>query len=363
MFMQNNIEADGWLYFTTHLANYWPEAQDRFPGAHAMGYHLEKGTFRDFGVVRKRFSIYSAIAVDPDRGRLYVFVVPFATEDIENEGCYVYRIDINTGEKTNLGRVVERSRDACFWMFVDHRSDCWFSIWRDGGNLYRIEGESGKIVKYRNVLPDARQAFDGALVPEDLAAKRSWTWLAALPGRERALFTMGLSGGNDERLWIFDPQRPVETGEAFTPIGYIGSTFLSVALGGDRVYFVQYRNLEDARRWMPELVRDDDPQQLDFPAELHLRSVSIAPGDSRKITDHGRLVDAAGRIPRMIESLAADAQGRVFMVGSWTITDPAEATRQYIWEGQPFWPDAEPGTLKPMQRGEFFGHVDTRQDN
>ena len=354
------VEADGWLYFTTHLANYWPEAQERFPGAHVMGYHLETETFRDFGVVRPRFSIYSAIAVDPERGRLYVFVVPFAPEDVENDGCYVYRIDIRSGEKTNLGRVGPPGRHACFWMFIDRRGDCWLSIWRDGGNVYRIEGETGEIVAYRDVLPEPRQAFDGAPVPERRAALRSWTWLTPLPDRERALFTMGLAGGNDERLWIFDPGRPVETGEAFTPVADIGATFLSVALGGDRVYFVQYRNLEDARQWMPELLRDHDPEQIDFPAELHLRSVSIAPGDPREVTDHGRLVDARGRVPRMIESLAADAHGRVLMVGSWTIDDPAEATRQYIWEGQPFWPDAEPRTFKQMQRGEFFGHVHTR---
>lgn len=354
------VEADGWLYFTTHLANYWEQARNDFPGAHVMAYHLESGQLRDFGVVRPRYSIYSAIGVDPERQHLTVFVVPFADEDVENDGCHVYRIDIASGEKIDLGRVGDGGRQASFWMFGDRRGDCWFSIWRDGGTLYQVLAESGEVIRHENILPRAVQV-DGEKVDERRNARRSWTWLEPLPGRRQALFTMGhsggIDGGTDERLWIFDPSQPLRTGEAFRPIADIGPTFLSVALGGDRVYFVQYRNLEDARRYMPERFRDRDPDEVDFPAELHLRSIGIGSNASERVTDHGRIVDQDGRTPRMIESLAADAEGRVFMVGSWSINDPKEGAMQYVWEGQDFWPEAEAGQFKRMTRGEFFGIV------
>lgn len=350
------VELDGWLYFTTHLANYWPEAREAYPGAHLMGYHIETGAFRDFGVIRPRFSIYSAIAVDPLSRTLTVFTVPFTDDDVANDGCHIYRIDIDSGAVTHLGQVVERGRQASFWMFVDSSGNTWFSIWRDNGNLFQICAQTDEIIRHQNVLPDAMMA-DGSPVDERSAARRSWTWVDPLPGRDKALFTMGLSGGNDERLWIFDPSRPLKYGEAFRPIGTIGATFLSVARGGNRVYFVQYRNLEDARRRMPEGVRDRNPSQLDFPAELHLRSIAIQPDDPPPVVDHGRIVDQHGRVPRMMESLAANPAGQVFMVGSWSVKHPDEAAMQYVWEGQRFWPNAKPGQFKRMDRGEFFGYV------
>lgn len=354
------VESDGWLYFATHLANYWPEARNAYPGAHVLGYHLETESFRDFGIVRPGFSIYSAIGVDPVRGQLFVFVVPFADQDVADDGCHLYRIDIESGRMSHLGQVVDRGRRAAFWMFVDHKGDCWFSIWGDGGNLNRVHADSSDIATYTNVLPEARLAGEGGPVSAAQSARRSWTWVTPLPNRKQALFTMGLTGGNDERLWRFDPAAPIETGEAFIPIGEIGATFLSVALGGDRVYFVQYQRLQDARRFMPENMRDRPMAQLDFPAVLHLRSIGIdlASPQQPVVVDHGRLIDRQARLPRMIESLAADAGGNVFLVGSWTTTAPGETTRQYIWEGQRFWPGEQPGTFKTMQRGEFFGHVE-----
>ena len=32
------VEFDGWLYFTTHLSNYWDAAMDKYTGAHVIGY-------------------------------------------------------------------------------------------------------------------------------------------------------------------------------------------------------------------------------------------------------------------------------------------------------------------------------------
>jgi len=355
------VEHDGWIYFTTHLANYWDEARDVYSGAHVLGYELATGKFRDFGVMRPRFSVYSAIQVDPVHDQLYVFVVPMAREDMENDGTYLYRIDIASGEKEELAKVIDQGRAANFWFYVDAAGTCWFTIWREpartpenSGHLYYVKAGEKEIHRYEDVLPEGLRAPDGEPAPEEGRRNRSWTWAVPIDDGRRAVFTMGRYGGGDERVWLFDPSLDVKSGEAFIPLGYIGSTFLSVALGGDRVYFVQYRDLDDARSHTPENIRDRDPERVQFPAELHLRSVSIAKGKNRDVKDHGRIVDQDGRTPLMIESLAADDAGRVYMVGSWSVNSEEEATLQYVWEGQGFWPDLEPWKFHRLERGEFF---------
>ncbi len=357
------VEADGWLYFTTHLSNYWEEAKDAFTGAHVIGYEMATGSFRDFGIVRPRYTIYSAINVDPLRQKLYVFSAPFASEDVESGGCHIYKIDIPTGEKQDLGRVVQKGQGACFWFFVDHQGDCWFTTWRkhgiypEGGqgNLYRVLADTGQIARYDDVLPDCRLAPDGEPVPEEQLVDRSWTWAEALPGRARGLFTMGHLAGEDERLWIFDPGKNIETGEAFQPVGFIGPTFLPVALGKDRVFYIQRGDLVSARGYSGEAERDKDPDVVGRPEDFHLKSVSLEPQTQGALMDHGQIVDQEGRTPRHIDSLAADQEGRVYMVGSWHLLPGEQGTLQLDWE-QP------PREFHPVKRGQFFAAVDVSKD-
>jgi len=41
------VECDGWLYFSTHLSNYWKEGIERYTGAHVVGYEMATGKFRN----------------------------------------------------------------------------------------------------------------------------------------------------------------------------------------------------------------------------------------------------------------------------------------------------------------------------
>ena len=356
------VEHKGWLYFATHLSNYWPEGIERYTGAHVLGYELATGRFRDFGIVKSRYSIYSAIDVDPDRDLLYVFVVPFLDELIRNSGCFLYSIDIATGRKHELAQVTTGQRGTSFWFFVDKQGNCWFTLWKwhesyehDHGNLYCYRPNTGEMETYRDVLPKG-EWIDGTTVEnkKDLV-RRSWTWAQALPGREKCLFTMGRTGGGDERLWIFDPSKNIDDGEAFQPLAYIGSTFLETALGGDRVYFVQYASLDDQRVQSAEANREKSPADLDFNDELHLRSVSISPDEGLQVVDHGAIVDQDGRRPRMINSLAADDEGRVYMMGSWYVNDYREASMQIMLSEHP-----GENIYKLVDRGEFFAVARTR---
>jgi hypothetical protein len=377
------VECDGWLYFTTHLSNYWEEAIHKFTGAHVIGYELSSGQFRDIGVVRKGFSIYSAINVDKKNKKLYVFVVPWAKDDLENDGSHLYQIDIETGEKVDLGLVGQKERSACFWFFIDNKGDCWFTLWKnhwplsfDNGDLYHYDANTRVIDCYKNVLPSGKLAPDGVPAPEKLKTERSWTWAEALPGNKQCLFTMGWLGGGDERLWIFHPNKSIENGEAFQPIAYIGATFLAVAFNqSDRVYFIQYENLRDARTYYTEAIRDYDREDILFNDDLHLRSVSIDPNNHNHIIDHGKIVDQENRHVSMIESLAADDRGNVFMQGSWDALSPDESAYAYIWQELrdyfthlgyadtcKTYEDVNDHTHKVMHRGQFFSHVNVSED-
>jgi hypothetical protein len=342
------VEHDGWLYFATHLANYWPEAEAAFPGAHVLGYELKTGGFRDFGVLKKGYSIYSFVSVDPVRRCLYAVSTPFAESDIRTDGCHIFRLDISTGRKTDLG-LAKRGKHGSFWSFVDIRGDCWFTFWRDNdGDLYCVRAATDTLEKFPGVLPRAELAFQGGVSANQ--RDRGWTWAAALPGREKCLFTMGSYDDGDERLWVFDPAKDIRSGAAFQAVHEVGPVFLALSLAKDRVYFIQRGDPASARGWWAESHRDDPVAEPGGTEDLHLRSVSTDPQAAHPVTDYGRIVDGRGRTPRSIDSLAADDQGRIFMVGDWHILPTDKGTMQIEWQT----PERR---FTKVARGQFFAFV------
>jgi len=215
--------------------------------------------------------------------------------------------------------------------------------------------DQGKIQTYNDVLPKGK-FMDGTPVTNDtLLRQRAWVWAKALPGRERCMFTMGDWGGGDERLWIFDPSKNIETGEAFREVASIGSTFLQTDIGADRLYFVQFADPADERTYDSESTREWDPDAEGFVEKsLHLRSVSIDPEGDHTIRDHGHIVDQDGRAARMIMSMAADDNGRVYMYGSWHVKSFKEATLQYLLFEYP-----NGDLYRLLKRGEFFAVAST----
>src|SRR4051794_31517948 len=129
------VEANGWLYMGTHFSSELPGAYDHWTGSHVIGYELATGAFRDYGVIHPNYDSYSAIAVDPVRNYMYMFV----TGEKPDQVSYLYRLDTVTGAKTNLGQV-GGSFAPCFWMFVDRRGDVWFSVGSQNGDLQRVRG-------------------------------------------------------------------------------------------------------------------------------------------------------------------------------------------------------------------------------
>jgi hypothetical protein len=323
------VELDGWLYFATHLGNYWPEATAAYPGSHVLGYELATGKFRDYGIVRPNYSIYSGLGLDPSRHRLYAFLTPFSEAEKQSGGSHLYRLDLHSGKKEDLG-LLRRGSNASFYLFVDRRGDCWLSLEGDrkmepdNGALYRARADAGKVERFENALPPRYSLTNDEITSEQ--ERRCWRWVQPLPDGHRCLFTMYLSG----RLWIFDADKFGST-EAFQSVRYLGPTDLGVALGKDRIYYIQRANHQ------PGTDGDDH----------HLWSAALNPKASPAIIDHGLVVDQDGRKPWRVPSLATDGQGRIFMVGDWHLLAGEKGTLRYSFKNGE-------SVYNELPRGQFF---------
>lgn len=329
------MEVDGWLYFATHLANYWREAVNAYTGGHIVGYNLATGEFRDLGIVHPNYTIYSGIAADKARKRLYVFVTPFRAEaDLQpHDGSRLYRIDLTTGAKTDLGVLAPR-RSASSHLFVDPAGDCYLTAAKSNNSLFRVAAGSDVIERLDDALPP-RHDFSK---PDVLAAnqrERFIRWGSPSPDGRTWLFAIQDCGN----LWRFTPT-PSGTGDGpgrFEKAAFPGPTYLGMAMNSKRVFFVQRADGKPG-------VKADN---------LHLRSVSLT-GPSGEVADHGRIVDQHDRIPWRIESMAADDHGRVFMTGDWrTLPGDKGTLRHERIDGE--------NHYTQTRRGQFFSVVELQQ--
>lgn len=184
----NIVEANGWLYMSTHFGSDLPGAYSSWTGSHVIGYELATGRFRDYGVVYPNYDSYSGIGVDPVRNFIYVFV----TGQSVGQVSYLFRIDAVTGTKTNLGQV-GGTYDSCLWFFVDRRGDVWFSVSYQNGALQRVRGATGQIDVFPNAAPPLYLWDQPTVDPSAANQAGRWIfWMQPLDG-DRAVFT--LAGG------------------------------------------------------------------------------------------------------------------------------------------------------------------------
>ena len=373
------IEHDGVLYMATHLAAYWKETLDKYAGSYFLGYDMKAKDWINYGIVKEGFSTYSAIEVNNKTGKGYAMTVPFAPKDTIM-GNRLMEIDLKTKEKRDLGRFGEGR--ACFNFFMDDLGRIWASHFYGNGSLYCYDPQNDTIKDYEDAFPEAKY-----LNGENLAnhtpsySKNAWTWLEPIDGASKCLFVMGDKAGGDERLWMFDPHQDIASKKAFTPICYIGTTFLSVAKGGDRVYFTQRGSNEDSRNYGTEGMRDEPIGENGYHVNnIHLKSVSLDPNAGYKIIDHGKLIDKQGRTAAYIGAIAADDKGNVYMSGSWLIKEGDQPTLQYMYkssdgkvQGALTGPDevttednnsliTSDQDFKEMKRGEFFSVMNVSGD-
>jgi len=308
------VEIDGWLYFGTHLANYTEEGRRAYTGGHLLGYQLATGQFRDFGVIHPNFTNYCCLGLDAPRKSIYFYVTPF----YEGEGSRLYRVDIASGKKHDMGLVARWNNrkdhgPPSFCCFVDGRGDCWLTT-RYERTLCVGRAESGKVETFPDALPEAAVA-SGSKDP----------WKAVRPlDADRALVIMA------GKMWVFDSREALFANngpKTFTPICDVDplQRIECFALGGGRFYWT---------------LRDKEG------APLRLMSAPVANPTAH--FDHGEITDEAGRKPMWAGDLLTDGRGMVYMVGRWEASEADMATI---------------GILRNNQRMVvFFSVMDVRDD-
>ncbi len=308
------VEHDGWIYFATHYSSEKPGAASAYTGGHVVGLEMAGGMFRDLGVIHPGYTIYSGLGVDAARNRLYVQVTPLsdAQASLPGAGTRIYALDLARGTKQDLGVLSERSHDHAFWFFVDRRGDCWFTLGSEGTTLFCVRGDTLQVERFPGVL---------ALEP----GVRGWGWAVGLPDGDRCVFVLG--GG--QTLWRFDATRIADPAQAFTALGTLGPTGLGIALGGDRVFYVQRADRQVGHK----------------ASDHHLLSIGL---DTGVVQDHGWIVDPEGRRPWRVEGMTADTAGRVYFSGDWYMLEGENGTRRYSGF------DGHRAVYKPFRRGQIF---------
>jgi hypothetical protein len=263
------VEMDGWIYFGTHGAYF----NRGWKGSHLIGCQMKTGEFRDFGIIHPGYSNYSGVAADPKNKRVFVYLVN--PPDQENgDPVFLYMVDVVTGDKRNVATLPPGGWNAAvYYMYADDDGNCWLPL--PNGVLGKYDAAQDKFVTFADALPN-----------NDRMRFNQWEWTQPVRGENKALVTT--HGGR--KLYLFDPKAEKDR---FRFIADVGGTHLSVSLAGNRVYFIVGK--EDQERLNSVNWRAEKPQ----------------------VVDHGRITDQDGRSPMRIPSLAADAEGRIYMTGDW----------------------------------------------
>jgi hypothetical protein len=279
------VEIHGWLYFGTH-ASYFGKP---YKGSHLIGYELATQKFRDFGVIHEGYTNYAGVAGWPGdaqgKGRcVYIYVL--APGQNNDKPCYLYRVDIETGQKKSVGTLPAGGFDAAvYYMFADRKGNCWLPA--PEGTLVKYDREQDKLVQ-----------FPGALPGKSARRFNDWHWCQAIPGQNKAL----VSAASDKKVYIFDPE--AKDGKRFTFVADVAGAGLASCLAGSTLY---YAAGGDGRVRLYSLdISAEKPQQVDL----------------------GRITDKDGRKPMRLPALSADTQGRIYITGDWyTLPGDTATTR------------------------------------
>ena len=341
------VEANGWLYFGTHLANYWREAEAAYTGGHIVGYELATGRFRDYGVIHRNYTIYSGIAVVPERSILYVYVTPYP----DGKDAHLYRVDLKLGAKEDLG--VLHSYAHAYYLFVDQRGDCWFAPKGCGGTLFRARASDGKLDRWEDLLPPAYSWQNAEAKETD--ARRCIRWAQPLPERSECIFTMETSQGDSgDMLWVLNTGK--KTKDSIRSLARIGPTGLGLARSRGRVYYVQHSYGKSVQKIAAKPIQRILAKVvaklivLGQRPRLHLRSVRL---DTCSVKDHGLIVDQDGRKPLRVDSVATDGNGVVFIVGDWQLLPGEKGSLLYNYKRKGY---------DKLTTGQFFAVAQVGND-
>ncbi len=322
----NFIEANGKLYFATHIGVYAivdgqetmgapPPGHKPYPGGHFLAYDMKTGKFEDLALNPFHDGIISA-TTDPVRGRMYGLTWPSA---------HFLRYDIGKKELRDLGPIKAESPDVPIY-----RSLCRAPVVNpDDGSVYftTIEGRIWRYVFDRDTLElvqgeDMKKDYFGLYDPTR-PGHMGYNWRQVFwYAPEKMIYGVH---GNSGYLFRFDPSVPrVELLDRITSepskrcgmydqfsFGYLGFT---LGPDGKTIHYLTGGPIYiDGKRVTGKATTaKGEARGLE---DLHLITWHIPTG---KYTDHGAIFYENGDRPLYVNSIAVGKDGTVYSLGRIT---------------------------------------------
>ena len=205
----NFVEADGKLYFSTHLGYYnnsggiertakAPEGYLPYPGGHFMSYDLKTGKFESLALAPRGEGII-AMNMDVARGRLYGLTWPtghFLRYDLKSRNLKDLGSFFDGGE---VGVVGSSYRAICRRIVIDPRDgSAYFTSGNGAIHQYRYSSDSVTTVPGVSLKKD----YFGQMDPSRHGMAYNWRAAVWVPA-ENAIY--GINGGSGY-LFRFDPE-------------------------------------------------------------------------------------------------------------------------------------------------------------
>jgi len=324
----NFIEANGKLFFATHLGYYIvvdrmekpgtpPAGWTGYPGGHLLAYDLKTGKFEDFGIPSPGEGVLT-LSMDTRRGRLFALTWPTGS---------FFRYDLAKKEWKSFGKMCAEGeagtgatyRTVCRSIAVDLDDGSAYFTTSEGTILrYRADTDSVEQVKGDDLKKDYFGVFNPN-VPGHMGYNwRQTFWRAA----DKMIYGVH---GNSGYLFRFDPaaerlevldritSEPSQRCGMFDQFnyGYLGFT---LGPSGRTIYYLTGGPIyvDGVRLAGQAGAASGGAKGLE---NLHLVTWDIP---TRKYTDHGAIFYRNNQRPLSVNSIAVSKKGDVYFVGGTT---------------------------------------------
>ncbi len=325
----NFVEADGKLYFSTHIGYYSiidgmekmgipPAGWKPYPGGHLLAYEIKTGRFEDLGIVPQNEGVLTT-NMDTKRGRIFGLTWP---------GGIFFRFDVAKRDMKSFDSVFaegengkgERYRTICRSIAVNlDDGSAWFT--NSDGAIFRYDAESDSVSPI--VGEDMKKDYFGLYDPTS-AGHMGYNWrqtfwyapenaIYGVHGNSGYLFRLNLRSGPRMEVLERLTSTPSKLSGMFDQFSY---GYLGFGLGPDERtihYLTGAPIYENGRRVKgKESTAMGEAKGLE---NLHLITWDIPTGTYR---DQGAIFYENGDRPLYVNSLAIGNDGSVYFLARIT---------------------------------------------
>ena len=324
----NFVEADGKLYFATHIGYYSlidgmekmgvpPPGWKAYPGGHLLAYDLKSGKFEDFGTAPGCEGVLS-FNLDTQRRRLFGITWP--------SGMF-FRCDLATKQMKNFGKTCGEGengqgaayRTICRSIAVNPTDgSAWFTTSEGAILCYRADTDRVETIKNDDLKKDYFGLYDPTSPGHMGYNWRQTFWRAA----DQMIYAVH---GNSGYLFRFDPRlervevldrltsEPSQSSGLFDQFSY---GYLGLALGpdGKTAYYLTGGPIYEKGRRVAGKASTAMGEAKGL-ENLHLITYDIP---QREYRDHGAIFYENGQRPLYVNSIAVGKDGTVYFLARIT---------------------------------------------